>query len=64
MLTVAMWIDERGSVEWAEIYRSSGHEHLDESALELFQEVVSFLPARERGVHVPMAVVFGLSYPW
>ena len=64
MLTVAIWIDERGSVEWAEIHRSSGREDLDESALELFQEVASFRPARERGVHVPMAVVFGLSYPW
>ncbi len=64
LLTVAIWIDERGSVEWAEIHRSSGRPELDESALELFQEVASFRPAREQGVHVPMAVVFGLSYPW
>jgi len=63
-LSVALWIDEEGSVEWAEINRSSGRPHLDETALELFQEVVSFRPAREGGVRVPTAVIFWLSYPW
>ena len=39
---VTVWIDERGSVEWSEITRSSGRQELDESALALFNEVVSF----------------------
>ena len=64
MLSVAIWIDEGGSVEWAEIHRSSGRTRLDDSALELFQAVARFRPAREDGVRVPMAVVFWLSYPW
>lgn len=63
-LSVALWIDERGSLQWAEINRSSGNPELDQSALELFTEVASFRPARERGVRVPMAAIFWLSYPW
>lgn len=63
-VSVALWIDEEGSVEWAEINRSSGRRHIDETALELFQDVVSFRPAREGGVRVPTAVIFWLSYPW
>lgn len=60
--SVALWIDEQGSVEWAEINRSSGREDLDESALELFMDVVAFRPARQEGVRVPTAVIFWLSY--
>jgi TonB family protein len=60
--SVALWIDERGSVEWAEINRSSGEPELDHSALELFREVVAFAPAREDGLRVPTAVIFWLSY--
>ncbi len=60
--SVALWIDEQGSVEWAEINRSSGREELDESALELFMDVVAFRPARQEGVRVPTAVIFWLSY--
>lgn len=63
-LSVAIWVDEQGSVEWAEITRSSGDQDLDESALELFKEVVSFRPARQGGVRVPMAVIFWLPYRW
>lgn len=63
-VSVALWIDEEGSVEWAEINRSSGRRHIDETVLELFQDVVSFRPAREGGVRVPNAVIFWLSYPW
>ncbi len=61
---VALWIDERGSVEWAEINQASGDPELDRAALELFNDVVSFRPAREEGVRVPMAVIFSLPYPW
>lgn len=61
-LSVSLWVDERGSVEWAEIDRSSGDPELDESALELFEEVVAFGPARERRLDVPTAAVFWLSW--
>jgi TonB family protein len=61
-LSVAIWVDERGSVEWAEIKDSSGRRDLDEAALELFREVASFRPASEGGVSVPIAVIFWLPY--
>lgn len=63
-VSVAIWVDEKGSVEWAEINRSSGRRDVDESALELFKEVVSFRPARQGGVPVPIAMVFWLTFPW
>ena len=61
-MSVAVWVDERGSVEWAEIHDSSGDPDVDASALELFRRVASFRPAREGGVPVPFAVVFWVSY--
>jgi len=63
-VSVSLWIDERGSVEWAEVNRSSGRQEVDELALEFFNEVVSFRPAREQGVRVPVAVVFSLTVGW
>lgn len=63
-LSVAIWVDDGGSVEWAEIHRSSGIAQVDAAALELFREVVSFRPARERGVPVSIAAIFQLRYPW
>ena len=61
-LSVSLWVDERGSVEWAEIHRSSGRPDLDESALELFEEVIAFAPARQLRKHVPMAAIFWLTW--
>ncbi len=61
---VAIWIDARGSVEWAEVSRSSGDPEVDELALDLFTEVVSFRPARNRGVPVPISVIFQLNFPF
>ena len=61
-LSVSVWIDERGSVEWAEINRSSGRPELDASALELFQRVVAFRPARNEGLRVPVAAIFWLMW--
>lgn len=61
-MVVALWVDERGSVEWAEISRSSGRPDFDESALELFRDVVSLRPARERGLKVPTAAIFWLRW--
>lgn len=63
-VSVAIWVDEKGSVEWAEINRSSGRPDVDETALELFKEVVSFRPARQGGVPVAVAMVFWLTFPW
>lgn len=61
---VTLWIDERGSVEWAEISRSSGLPELDEIALALFNEVVAFRPAREQGAFVSRSVTFSVNFPW
>ena len=64
LVGVTVWIDERGSVEWSEITRSSGRPELDETALALFNEVVSFRPARDQGVRVSMSVIFSVAFPW
>lgn len=64
LVDVAVWIDEWGSVEWAEISRSSGHQEMDEIALALFNEVASFRPARDQGVRVSMSVIFSVPFPW
>jgi TonB family protein len=63
-VSVTLWIDERGSVEWAEISKSSGRPDLDEIALALFNEVAVFRPAREEGVRVSRSVSFALNFPW
>jgi TonB family protein len=62
--SVALWIDESGSVEWAEISESSGRTDLDELALQLFSEVASFRPARDHGVRVPTTAIFTVHFPW
>lgn len=63
-VSVTLWIDERGSVEWAEISESSGRQDLDEFALALFNEVAVFRPAREEGVRVSRSVSFAVNFPW
>ncbi len=64
LVNVAVWIDEWGSVEWAEISKSSGLEEIDEIALALFNEVATFRPARDRGVRVSMSAIFSVPFPW
>ena len=64
LVDVAVWIDEWGSVEWAEISRSSGRQEMDEVALALFTEVASFRPARDRGVRVSLSAIFSVPFPW
>jgi len=63
-VTVTVWIDTKGSVEWAEVSRSSGRNNLDEAALALFNEVVAFRPARQDGVSVSGSATFALLFPW
>jgi TonB family protein len=63
-VSVALWIDESGSVEWAEISQSSGRPDLDRVALALFSEVAEFRPARDEGVAVPRSVIFSVRFPW
>jgi TonB family protein len=63
-VAVALWIDARGSVEWAEIIQSSGREDLDQLALELFNDVVRFRPARLAGVLSPMSAIFSVNFSW
>ena len=62
--SVVLFIDERGSVEMAEIGQSSGIPEIDEIFLELFSEVVAFRPARDQGVPVPRSAVFSVPFPW
>ena len=64
LVHVAVWVDEWGSVEWAEISESSGRQEIDEVALALFNEVASFRPARDQGVRVSAAMVFAVPFPW
>ncbi len=61
-VAVAMWIDARGSVEWAEIIQSSGRGDIDELALSLFNDVVRFRPARLAGVLMPMSAIFSVTF--
>lgn len=63
-VSVTLWIDERGSVEWTEISESSGRPELDELALALFTDVVAFRPARDEGIRVPKSVIFTVNFPW
>lgn len=63
-VSVAIWVDENGSVEWAEVSDSSGSELLDRVALALFTDVVAFRPALDRGDRVPKSMLFYLLFPW
>ncbi|MEX2570760.1 MAG: TonB family protein [Gemmatimonadota bacterium] len=65
-VSVSMWIDERGLVEWAEVRESSGHAVLDEIALSMFSDVVIFAPARSGGAPVPVGVTISVPFtlPW
>jgi len=65
-VSVMMWIDERGSVDYAQVSESSGISVLDEIALDAFSEIVAFAPARERGAPVPIAVIISVPFntPW
>ena len=62
-VSVAIWITAAGSVEWAEIIKSSGRSDLDDLTLYLFTNVVAFRPARIAGVPVPMSAIFTVAYP-
>jgi len=63
-VTVAMWIDDRGSVEWAEVHESSGNTDLDDIALTVFNEVVEFRPPRGPGGAQPVAVLISIGFPF
>lgn len=61
---ITVWVDESGTVEWAEVNESSGRESLDEIALTLFEDIAEFAPAREDGERVPQTMIFQISFPW
>ncbi|MGE0160922.1 MAG: TonB family protein [Gemmatimonadales bacterium] len=63
-VSVTLWIDQQGAVEWAEVSQSSGRTDLDEVALALFNEVADFRAARDRGQTVSRSVTFSLNFPW
>ena len=64
LVSVVLFIDEKGSVEWAEVSQSSGISSVDDIFLTLFNEVVAFRPARDQGVLVPRSAIFSVSFPW
>lgn len=63
-VSVTLWINRYGKVEWAEVSKSSGRPELDEYALALFNEVASFRAAREQGVTVSRSVTLLVNFPW
>ena len=65
-VSVAMWINERGMVEWARVSESSGDTRLDDIALALFEEVAAFAPARSKGRGIPVQVTISVPFtlPW
>ena len=63
-VSVVLFIDEKGSVELAEIGQSSGIPEIDEIFLKLFTDIVAFRPARDGGVPVPRSAVFSVPFPW
>jgi TonB family protein len=65
-VSVAMWINDQGAVEWAAVSKSSGYEVLDEIALAVFNDVVQFTPARQEGLRVPVSLVISVPFtsPW
>ncbi|MSR36229.1 MAG: energy transducer TonB [Gemmatimonadetes bacterium] len=62
--SVAIWVSAAGLVEWAEIITSSGRGDWDELALQLFNDIVMFRPARLEGVPMPMSAIFTVDFPW
>lgn len=66
MVSVALWIDERGTVSRARVRESSGFPALDEIAVILFQSVANFAPARSGSSPVPVKVTVSVPFmvPW
>lgn len=64
LVSVVLWIDEQGTVGWADIDQSSGRAEMDEVALELFREVVRFKPARDEHGPVSRSAIFWIGFPW
>lgn len=61
-VSVAMWINERGAVEWTAIRESSGFEFVDEIARQAFADVALFTPARSDGIRVAVSVVISVPF--
>lgn len=61
-VSVAMWIDERGAVEWTAISSSSGSVVVDDIALAVFNDIALFTPARSEGKRVPVSVVISVPF--
>lgn len=61
-VSVSMTVNTRGSVEWAAVSESSGQPMLDQIALDLFNDVASFSPARSDGARVPMTMVISVPF--
>ncbi len=64
LVTVAMWIDRNGSVEWAEVHESSGDVGLDEIALDVLSRVAEFRPVRSQGASGMLALLVSIRFPF
>jgi TonB family protein len=65
-VSLALWINELGMVEWCEVRESSGDPSLDQIALAAINDVVEFIPASRHGAPVSVAVVLSIPFqvPW
>jgi TonB family protein len=65
-VSVAIWINDRGGVEWSEVRESSGDPNVDKIALSVVNEVMEFIPASREGAPVSVAVVLSIPFqvPW
>jgi TonB family protein len=61
-VSVAIWINENGAVEWCDVHESSGHPVMDEIALTAVNKVLAFSPAQREGMPVAVAVVLSIPF--
>lgn len=61
VVMLAVWIDEEGKAQRAEVMNSSGHAELDEAAL-LLTDVIRFSPAIHMGKPVKVKVEFPVRF--
>jgi hypothetical protein len=62
LVSIALAISDRGTVEWAEVQESSGQHGVDQFAVSIFNEVVVFAPARRSGSPVPVHIIVSILF--
>lgn len=61
-VSVAMWVNAKGVVEWSEVRGSSGHPVVDQIALIAVNEIAQFAPATRKGFPIPVAVTLSIPF--